>query len=47
LKSAEDVACRWSAQTEANQMEEDGWTDVIVTDESEDAIDHGGLCHIY
>ena len=40
-------ACEGPAQTEANWMEADGWTEVIVTDESEDAISCGGLCCIY
>jgi len=36
-----------SAQTEANRIEADGWTEVIVMDESKDALDNRGLCHIY
>jgi len=38
---------RWSAWMEANQTEADGQMEVIVTDESEDVIYCGELCHIY
>ena len=38
-KSAMDVAHGWSAWMEAIQMEANGWMEVIVMDESEDAID--------
>jgi len=34
-------------QMEANQMEADGLMEVMVMDESKDAVNYGGLCHIY
>ena len=40
------MACRWSAQMEANQTEADGWTEAIVMDESEDAIYCRTVLHI-
>jgi len=37
---------RWSARTEAIQMEAKGWMDVNWADENEDAIGRSP-CHIY
>jgi len=47
MEISQGVGCGWPDQMGAIQMEANGWTEVIVTDESKDVIVCKGLCHIY